>query len=107
VILNVFQYFFGGSTEFDDDASLSWNILMFGLGFFILISISAYTANLAAFLTRQSFDFIGTIDEAVKAGLLICAHPALQKELEIKWPGARFVWSMAGFNGGRCIIVQD
>jgi hypothetical protein len=38
----------------------------------------------------------------VDAGLRICAHPALQKELEIKWPDARFVFSTTGneFNGG-------
>jgi hypothetical protein len=47
------------------------------------------------------------MDEAVGAGLFICAHPALQKELEIKWPGARFVWSESGFNGGKCTIAYN
>jgi hypothetical protein len=39
----------------------------------------------------------------VDAGLSVCAHPALKKELAIKWPDARFVFSTTGneFNGGK------
>ncbi|KAL3779463.1 hypothetical protein ACHAWO_006448 [Cyclotella atomus] len=64
--------------------------------------VSAYVANLAAFLTRSQTTYVGTMQAVVDAGLRICAHPALQKELEIKWPDARFVFSTTGneFNGG-------
>jgi hypothetical protein len=68
--------------------------------------VYAYVANLAAFLTRKQMTYVGTMQAVVDAGLPICAHPALQKELEIKWPDARFVFNTIGneFNGGDFII---
>lgn len=64
--------------------------------------MSAYVANLAAFLTRPVVSYVGTMQGVVDAGLAICAHPALKTELELKWPNARFVFSNSGkeFYGG-------
>ena len=49
-----------------------------GFGFFILIAVSAYVANLAAFLTlRTTGEVVNTMEGAVAAGAAICAHPAV------------------------------
>ena len=58
-------------------------ILMFGFAFFILIAVSAYVANLAAFLTRSLGTSINTMEAAVKERLVICAHPAVESELNV------------------------
>ena len=50
--------------------------------------MSAYVANLAAFLTRKSLDgSFATMDEAVRMQVKICAHPAITTELGLEWPG--------------------
>lgn len=69
---------------------------MFGFGFFILIIVSAYVANLAAFLTRSVSSHVGTIEEVVATGMPICAHPALQADLELAHPKAKFVFNEDG-----------
>jgi len=74
----------GGSAE---------SILMFGYAFLILIVVSAYTANLTAFLTISAQkDFIGTMEEAIDNKILICGHPTLKNDLKNVWPGANFVF---------------
>lgn len=62
-------------------------LLLFGFGFFILISVSAYVANLAAFLSLKSTSDVTSMSEAVARGYTICAHPAVKSELEVAWPG--------------------
>jgi len=97
-------FFCSAGVEQDHGASLPHKFLMFGFGFFILISVSAYVANLAAFLTRSGTkSFVGSIEEAIDQNIEICAHPALREELEHKWPRARFVWSDNELNG----LVDD
>ena len=76
-------------------AGFRWKVLMFGFGFFILITVSAYVANLAAFLTR-SMDVVQSMDGAVAAGKIICAHPAVENELQIAWPKANFYFHQGG-----------
>jgi len=83
-------YFFSAGVEQDESATLSNKLLLFGFGFFILISVSAYVANLAAFLTLSTTESVRTIDEAVATGVTICAHIALKVELEVAWPDAKF-----------------
>ena len=88
---------------------------MFGFGFFILIVVSAYVANLAAFLTRSMPRYIGTMEEVVDAGLQVCAHPALREEYKIAWPTANFVFNESGdedfygliedYDNGRCDVI--
>ena len=75
--------FFSAGVEKDVGSSLLNKILMFGFAFFILIAVSAYVANLAAFLTRSTATSINTIEAAVKEGLVICAHPAVETELNV------------------------
>lgn len=65
----------------------------------MLHKVSAYVANLAAFLTRNTPNYVGTVEGAVEKGLSICAHPVLAEDLETAWPSANFVYSKAGFPG--------
>ena len=69
---------------------------MFGFGFFILISVSAYVANLAAFLTLSTTDSVKTMAGAIATGMTICAHPAIKAELEVAWPDAKFYFHEKG-----------
>lgn len=88
---------------------------MFGFGFFILIVVASYVANLAAFLTQAGYpDFVATMDEAVEQGKKVCALPALKTELEKAWPLADFVFSESGksyyglvddFDAGKCCFI--
>lgn len=106
-------FFFSAGVEHDADASLPTKFLMFGFGFLILITVSAYVANLAAFLTRNIAD-VKSVKGVVAAGLPICAHPAIQHELKMAWPKANlhYVNGSKGFNGmiddydlGRCEVL--
>lgn len=76
--------------------------------------MSAYVANLAAFLTLSSTDSIKSMDSAVAAGLTICAHPALRAEMEVAWPNAHFFFHADGnefhgmlddYDAGRCRVM--
>jgi len=86
-------YFFSEGVEQDEGSSLPNKLLLFGFGFFTLISVSAYVANLASFLTRPPREYVSTMEDAVANNLKICGHPALARELKSKWPYARFVLS--------------
>lgn len=89
-------YFFSAGIEQDNGDSLPSKLLMFGFGFFILVVVSAYVANLAAFLTRNVPTYVGTIDEAISSNWRICALPATSEELEVAWPGANWIFSSSG-----------
>mmetsp|Transcript_1544 Transcript_1544/g.3190 ORF Transcript_1544/g.3190 Transcript_1544/m.3190 type:complete len:753 (+) Transcript_1544:97-2355(+) len=113
-ILEKGLFFFSGGVEQDGGSSLPYKLLMFGFGFFILISVSAYVANLAAFLTRSVPDYVATMEGAVKSNLKICGHPALAGELTSKWPDARFVFSesegefygvLEDYKAGKCDVL--
>jgi len=106
-------FFFSAGVEQDHGASLPHKCLMFGFGFFILISVSAYVANLAAFLTQSGTkSYVKSIQEAIEQGIKICAHPALKEELKHKWPRAQFVWSgyelkglVDDYDNGECGVL--
>jgi hypothetical protein len=105
--------FFSAGVDNDAATSLPNKLLMFGFGFFILITVSAYVANLAAFLTRNVNE-ITSMEGAVASNMIICAHPAIQSELKIAWPKANFYFTKSGqeFNGmledyrlGQCDVM--
>jgi hypothetical protein len=95
--------FFSASVDIDTATSLPNKFLMFGFGFFILITVSAYVANLAAFLTRNVRE-TKTMEGAIASNKIICAHPAIQSELEIAWPKAIFRFTKSGEFPG---ILED
>jgi len=41
-------------------------------------------------------DYVGTMEQAVTAGMVICAHPALENMLVRKWPRAKFQFDRSG-----------
>jgi len=91
------NYFFSAGVDYDENASLPNKCLMFGFGFFILITVSAYVANLAAFLTRNITE-IKSVEGVVSAGLTICAHSAIEHELKMAWPKGNFINGSKGFH---------
>eukprot|EP00591_Stephanopyxis_turris_P018071 CAMPEP_0195539896 /NCGR_PEP_ID=MMETSP0794_2-20130614/50295_1 /TAXON_ID=515487 /ORGANISM="Stephanopyxis turris, Strain CCMP 815" /LENGTH=748 /DNA_ID=CAMNT_0040673955 /DNA_START=67 /DNA_END=2310 /DNA_ORIENTATION=+ len=95
-ILEKGVFFFGGAVEQDSGASLPHKLLMFGYAFFILVTVSAYVANLAAFLTLPGVSkYVDTMQGAINSGSTICAHPVLRSDLEFSWPHAKFVFAQA------------
>jgi hypothetical protein len=75
-------YLFGHTVEFDVASSLPMKFLNFGFGFVIIISVAAYTANLAVFLTISAVaDYVGSMDEVIKTKTRVCGHPALKDDL--------------------------
>jgi len=109
------MFFFGASVEQDEGASLPYKLLMFGFSFFILISVSSYVANLAAFLTLSGVsDYINTMEKAVAYKTKICGHSVLRDELQLRWPDANFVFPESGsskygvfdlYDAGKCDVM--
>lgn len=99
-------FFFSAGIEQDEGSSLPTKLLFFGFGAFILVVVSAYVANLAAFLTRNNYKYVGTIEEATKQGYKICALPATKAELEIAWPDAHFVFPTTGAGSYHALIEE-
>lgn len=108
-------FFCSAGVEQEERSSLPTKLLLFGFGFFILIAVSAYVANLAAFLTMSAAtDYVKTIDEAVAAAYRICAHPALRTELQTAYPDAIFYFHegdgefpgvMKDYTEGKCKVL--
>lgn len=104
-------FFCSAGVSQDEGASLPHKILMFGFGFFILIVVSAYVANLAAFLTNSGVnEYIGTMAEVNAQGMRVCAQTPLRAELEVTYSSTEFVYSESGtvygmvddYVAGRC-----
>jgi len=91
--------FCSAGIEQDVGASLPHKILLFGFGFFILVVVSAYVANMAAFLTHSVSADVLTMEAAVEKRLKICVYQALEAELKAAWPGASFVFSSLEHTG--------
>lgn len=60
------------------------------------MQVSAYVANLAAFLTRSRSGHVDTIESAIAQGMKVCAHPALEDDLQRAHPDANFVFNEGG-----------
>ena len=87
------MFFFSAGIDQDTGASLPHKVLMFGFGFFILIAVSAYVAELAAMLTQSGLEKgVGTMELVVERNIPICGHPALEEEIRMKWPKANWLF---------------
>ena len=65
-------------------------IMYAGWSFFILITISAYTANLAAYMLRnEAGTYIASMEAAVYQRSVVCVAVAVKAELQARYPGAR------------------
>jgi len=62
-----------------------------GFGWFLLITIASYTANLASILvaSQQAVNYITSIDDAIAQQKQICVHVALVPDLKASFPGAK------------------
>jgi len=107
-------FFCSAGIEQDKGSSLPVKVLLFGFGFFTLISVSAYVANLAAFLTLSGGTTVTTMENAVKTGVTICAHPAVKAALQVDWPAANFYFHENGnefpgllddYDAGKCKVL--
>ena len=105
-ILDSFVQCFGGGVSLDSESTFPSKILAFGFGFFVLISISSYTANLTSFLTsRAQNSYITSMDVAVSRKVSICAAPVLKSMLKTKWKGAKFYF-LEKENGAGFDIIE-
>ena len=84
---------YGGSPEYEEQHRLATRLLNIGFGFFLLITINSYTANLAAFLsyTHPPYaPYIQNMQEATQQQELVCAHIALRATYDSIHPNANF-----------------
>ena len=80
-----------GGIEMDESHRLGTRFLNMGLGIFVVVFLSAYTANLAAFLgSAPKSNFWNGLDDATDAGAKVCAHVALQGKLGRLYPNTNW-----------------
>ena len=80
-----------GGPEVDDEHRVATRLLNVGNGLFILLFISAYTANLAAFLIRKDLaGYWANIEAATESGAKICVHTMLKPKLTLHYPDTDF-----------------
>lgn len=86
----IFDSFGGGGTVgIFDGASVPVRVLLLPWGFFIIVTLSAYTANLAAILGRVKLDVpFRNIEECVEGRCAFCssAHAPTLEQLNIYYP---------------------
>ena len=93
-------------------------LLKFGWGFFVLVALTSYTANLAAFLTRTAASeasVVSSMSQAVEQGLVICSHEAIREllvsEYDEAWKNNLFRWYantdavLQGFKDRECELL--
>ena len=90
-------------------SSVPGRIAVLGFGWFLLITMASYTANLAAILVEEkSNQGITGIDDAIKQKLAICCVPQIQAELMSVHPEAKLKLLKSvnaivrGLNKGEC-----
>eukprot|EP00281_Chroomonas_sp_CCMP1168_P003090 CAMPEP_0206255184 /NCGR_PEP_ID=MMETSP0047_2-20121206/24106_1 /ASSEMBLY_ACC=CAM_ASM_000192 /TAXON_ID=195065 /ORGANISM="Chroomonas mesostigmatica_cf, Strain CCMP1168" /LENGTH=788 /DNA_ID=CAMNT_0053681555 /DNA_START=61 /DNA_END=2427 /DNA_ORIENTATION=- len=85
-------YVAGGSQN--AAASVPGRLATIGFGWFVLITLASYTANLATILVKRSSvnGGINSIQDALDQNLKICGPIAVQGQLEALYPQARWVW---------------
>jgi len=80
-----------GGPEMDENHRAATRLLNIGNGLFILLFLSAYTANLAAFIIKK--DMVSSwadIDAATADGAKICVHTVLAPRMRALHPDADF-----------------
>ena len=80
-----------GGPEIDESHRAATRLLNVGNGLFILLFLSAYTANLAAFIIKKDLAHSwADVDEATADGAKICVHTVLAPKLRTLYPDADF-----------------
>jgi len=80
-----------GGPEMDENHRAATRLLNVGNGLFILLFLSAYTANLAAFIIKKDIVLSwADIDAATADGAKICVHTMLAPKMRTLYPDADF-----------------
>ena len=80
-----------GGPEMDERHRVATRLLNVGNGLFILLFLSAYTANLAAFIIKKDMvQSWADIDAATADGAKICVHTMLAPKMRTLYPDADF-----------------
>ena len=92
VYLNSLGYLTGGPAN--NACSVPGRVATLGFGFFCMITLTTYTANLATLLvTSTKSNAIGSIEQAIDARLKICVQSAIRTEIGSLYPTADFIES--------------
>jgi len=82
-------YVQGGSANLP--ASVPGRLATIGFGFFVLITLASYTANLATILvTKGSATGLTSAQDAVDKGITICVPMVVEAQLRSNFPTAKF-----------------
>jgi len=85
IYISVFSYMNQGPQN--NPMTPGGRLMSMGLGLFLILAISAYTANLATFLMMKNFIAgIDDLDGAIEQNLKICIDPRLYGEMIAKEP---------------------
>ena len=80
-----------GGPEMDENHRAATRLLNVGNGLFILLFLSAYTANLAAFIIKKDMlHSWADVDAATADGAKICVHTMLAPKVRTFYPDADF-----------------
>ena len=80
-----------GGPEIDESHRAATRLLNVGNGLFILLFLSAYTANLAAFIIKKDMAHSwADVDAATADGAKICVHTVLAPKMRTLYPDADF-----------------
>jgi len=106
--LEVATDFCGAAVGHDWQATLQYKILMFGFALFIMIFVSAYVANLAAFLTQSSTSsYIRSVPDAIAKKATICSFNGIRDELTGTWGRAKFKFTESFYSPQELMDLWD
>ena len=100
--------FMGGAVAYDIHSNASQKFMNFGFGLFIFVTVTAYTANLAAFLTLSgTTTYISSIQDAISRNVPLCGPPQIKRELVDLYPDANWFFGdgispIESFAAGNC-----
>jgi hypothetical protein len=99
VYLNFLAYV--SASPCNTPTSVPGRLAAVGFGWFLLITIASYTANLASILVAQqkATNQIGGIEDAIAQKRSICLHPVIAPEIKAAYPKAILVQNMSSTSG--------
>jgi len=108
------EFLGGGNVDYRNHANMPQKLLNFGFALTVFVSVTAYTANLVAFLTNSNAkNYLAGIDDAIANEVPICAFGALRQDLVGLHPDAdwQFVTTMreifTAYDEGECEVIVE
>ena len=104
----------GGSVSYNVESSAAQKFINFGFAVFVFVVVTAYTANLTAFLTLSGTSkYLSSMEEALSNNLPLCAPIGVKGDLTDLYPDANWVFGGTSaelvklYDEGKChAIVQ-